>query len=280
MGVGWHGGKGNTTGLTMDGGYAECMVANEDGAILIPDELSSVEAAPLLCAGETVFSALRDSSAKLGDLVAVSGIGGLGHLAIQYASKAGFEVAALSHGSRKKELAQKLGCHHYIDTSTSDPTEELQKLGGAHVVIATAPSPSALAPLPGCLKPGGSCSWMQEPYTACWSNCAPSPTSPSACWRSSPPPINAAPRRRLAAATRRSGTRPFVASCRGQRDADGLDRPNRKRPRSFREGKRIRRQAHDAAASHFAPERRQLWRHIRARHRVKRVEVAHIVRLG
>lgn len=155
MGVGWHGGKGNTTGLTMDGGYAEYMVANEDGAILIPDELSSVEAAPLLCAGETVFSALRDSSAKLGDLVAVSGIGGLGHLAIQYASKAGFEVAALSHGSRKKELAQKLGCHHYIDTSTSDPTEELQKLGGAHVVIATAPSPSALAPLPGCLKPGG-----------------------------------------------------------------------------------------------------------------------------
>lgn len=155
VGVGWHGGHDNTTGLTMDGGYAEYMVAYEDGVIALPDDLSSVEAAPLLCAGETVFSALRASSARMGDLVAVSGIGGLGHLAIQYASKAGFEVVAISRGPEKRALAHELGAHHYVDASVEDIAQALQHRGGAQTIIATAPSRAALKPLPGGLRPGG-----------------------------------------------------------------------------------------------------------------------------
>lgn len=155
VGIGWHGGNGNTTGLTMDGGYAEFMIANADGLIHLPEELASAEAAPLLCAGETVFSALKNSAARMGDLVAVSGIGGLGHLALQYAHKAGFEVVAISHGSEKKELAMGLGAQHYIDSSQTDVAQALQDLGGADVIIATAPVVKALEPLPGGLKPGG-----------------------------------------------------------------------------------------------------------------------------
>lgn len=100
VGIGWHGGHGHTTALTTDGGYAEYMVAYEDGLIAIPDEITAEEAAPLLCAGETTFSALHNSSARPGDLVAISGVGGLGHLAIQYAKKAGYEVVAISRGIR------------------------------------------------------------------------------------------------------------------------------------------------------------------------------------
>ena len=107
VGIGWHGGHGHTTALTTDGGYAEYMVVYEDGLISIPDEISPEEAAPLLCAGETTFSALHNSKARIGDLIAVSGIGGLGHLAVQYAKKAGFEVAAISRGTDKEELAKK-----------------------------------------------------------------------------------------------------------------------------------------------------------------------------
>lgn len=155
VGIGWHGGHGQTTGLTTDGGYAEYMVAYEDGLIDIPPEIAPEEAAPLLCAGETVFSALRNSAARPGDLVAISGIGGLGHLAVQYAQRAGLEVAAISRGEGKRQLAHELGAHHYIDSMAQDVPAALQKLGGARVIVATAPSADAIAPLMGGLARGG-----------------------------------------------------------------------------------------------------------------------------
>lgn len=155
VGIGWHGGHGQTTALTTDGGYAEYMVAGEDALISIPEELSSAEAAPLLCAGETVFSALRNSKARPGDLVAVSGIGGLGHLAIQYARKAGYETVAVSRGAEKKILAEKLGAHHYIDSAAIKTADGLKALGGAAVILATAPDAEVIASLIDGLKPGG-----------------------------------------------------------------------------------------------------------------------------
>lgn len=155
VGIGWHGGHGETTALTTDGGYAEYMVAYEDGLIAIPDEISSEEAAPLLCAGETVFSALRNSKVRPGDIVAISGIGGLGHLAVQYAQKAGFEVVAISRGDDKKALALELGAHHYLDSTKDDIPSALQALGGAKVIIATAPSAKAISPLIGGLCKNG-----------------------------------------------------------------------------------------------------------------------------
>ena len=132
VGLGWHGGHGETTALTADGGYA-----------------------PLLCAGETVFSALRNSCARPGDLVTISGIGGLGHLAVQYAKHSGFEVVAISRGKDKETLAKELGAHHYIDSETENIAETLQKLGGAKVIIATAPNPKAISPLIAGLQKGG-----------------------------------------------------------------------------------------------------------------------------
>ncbi|MBJ8872949.1 alcohol dehydrogenase catalytic domain-containing protein [Citrobacter braakii] len=147
VGAGWHGGHGHTTALTIDGGYAEYMVAYEDGLILIPDDLSSTDAAPLLCAGETVFSALRNSKARPGDLVAISGVGGLGHLAIQYAKKSGFRTVAISRGTDKETLCRELGAHEYIDTQTTDIANALQAMGGAKVIITTAPVASAINPL-------------------------------------------------------------------------------------------------------------------------------------
>lgn len=155
VGIGWHGGHGHTTALTTDGGYAEYMVVYEDGLISIPDEISPEEAAPLLCAGETTFSALHNSKARIGDLIAVSGIGGLGHLAVQYAKKAGFEVAAISRGTDKEELAKKLGAHHYIDTEKENAAEVLQSLGGAKAIIATAPNPKTISALMGGLCKDG-----------------------------------------------------------------------------------------------------------------------------
>ena len=119
------------TGVHSDGGYAEVMIAKASGLVSIPDDLSSVAAAPLLCAGLTTFSALRNAPAKAGDLVAVLGIGGLGHLGVQYARHMGFEVAAISRGVDTADLAKKLGAHHYIDSSASDPAAALQALGGA-----------------------------------------------------------------------------------------------------------------------------------------------------
>ena len=155
VGIGWHGGHGETTALTTDGGYTEYMVAYEDALIAIPDDISSEEAAPLLCAGETVFSALRNSKARPGDIVAISGIGGLGHLALQYAQKSGFDVVAISRGNDKKSLALKLGAHHYLDSTKEDIPSALQALGGAKAIIATAPSAKAISPLIGGLCKNG-----------------------------------------------------------------------------------------------------------------------------
>lgn len=155
VGIGWHGGHGYTTALSIDGGYAEYMVAYEDGLILIPEGITSEEAAPLLCAGETVFSALHNSRARMGDLVAVSGVGGLGHLAVQYARKAGFRVAAISRGEEKKELVMRLGAHLYINSDNEDIVQALQAQGGAKVILATAPSAKAISPLIGGLDRDG-----------------------------------------------------------------------------------------------------------------------------
>lgn len=155
VGIGWHGGHGHTTALTTDGGYAEYMVAYEDGLIAISDEITVEEAAPLLCAGETVFSALHNSSARMGDFVAVSGIGGLGHLAVQYAKKAGYEVAAISRGADKEQLARQLGAHHYIDSEKGNPAEALKALGGAKVILATAPNAKTISSLMGGLGTNG-----------------------------------------------------------------------------------------------------------------------------
>lgn len=161
VGMGWFGGncneceacrrgefilckKAKTPGVTFDGGYAEYMIAPKEGLALIPDELSAVDAAPLLCAGITTFNALRNSSARPGDLVAVLGIGGLGHLAVQYCAKMGFNTVAIARGKDKAALAKKLGAKHYIDSQSSDVAKELQKLGGAKVVLSTVTNNDAI----------------------------------------------------------------------------------------------------------------------------------------
>ena len=143
------------TGIQHDGGYAEVLIAKASGLMSIPDDLSSADAAPLLCAGLTTFSALRNASAKAGDLVAVLGIGGLGHLGVQYARHMGFEVAAIGRGPDKDNLAKKLGAHHYIDSTASDPAEALQALGGATLVLATASAGKAVADTVKGLRPRG-----------------------------------------------------------------------------------------------------------------------------
>lgn len=144
------------TGVQHDGGYAEVMIAKSTGLIAVPDDLSSVNAAPLLCAGLTTFSALRNSSARAGDLVAIFGVGGLGHLGVQYARGMGFEVVAIDRGSDRAELSKKLGAHHYIDTSSTDVAKAMEKLGGAKVVLATASGGKAVAAALGGLRRGGS----------------------------------------------------------------------------------------------------------------------------
>ena len=161
VGVGWHGGhcfecdacrrgdfisceNGKVTGISYDGGYAEYLVAPANAVATVPEALDSAEAAPLLCAGITTFNALRNSNLGPGDLVAIQGIGGLGHLAVQYANKFGCEVVAISRGTDKKELAENLGAHHFIDAKAQDPAEELQKLGGAKVILCTAPNSDAM----------------------------------------------------------------------------------------------------------------------------------------
>jgi len=134
------------TGVEHDGGYAEVMIAKASGLVIVPDELDSVTAAPLLCAGLTTFGALRNAPAKAGDLVAIVGIGGLGHLAVQYARYMGFEVAAIDQGVDKAELSKQLGAHHYIDSKAADPGEVLEELGGATLIVNTASTSSAAAP--------------------------------------------------------------------------------------------------------------------------------------
>jgi D-arabinose 1-dehydrogenase-like Zn-dependent alcohol dehydrogenase len=164
VGVGWHGGhcfvcahcrRGDfamcvnrkVTGFDFDGGYAEYMIAPAATLAAIPDELPSDEAGPFMCAGVTVYNALRNSGARGGDVVAVHGIGGLGHLGIQYARQMGFETVAIGRGKDKEPLAQKLGAHHYIDSDSGDAVAELQRLGGARVLLATAPNAKAISAL-------------------------------------------------------------------------------------------------------------------------------------
>jgi propanol-preferring alcohol dehydrogenase len=143
------------TGSDVDGGYAQMMIARASGLVRIPETLSSIEVAPLLCAGLTVFSALRQIDGGPGALVAVQGIGGLGHLAVQYADKLGFRVAAIARGTEKAELATQLGADHYIDSAAEDPGEALRRLGRAAAVIATAASGAAMSPLIPGLAPRG-----------------------------------------------------------------------------------------------------------------------------
>jgi len=171
-GVGWHGGQDNTciecrrgrflychnsrvAGISYDGGYQQYMVAPVEALVALPDTLSDAEAAPLLCAGVTTFNALRHSGASPGSLVAVQGIGGLGHLAIQFGNKFGYKVAAIGRGPENSALAKKLGASVYIDSQSSNAAQELQKLGGAQAILATAPNSKAMSELIDGLAPSG-----------------------------------------------------------------------------------------------------------------------------
>ncbi|HVB98321.1 MAG TPA: alcohol dehydrogenase [Candidatus Dormibacteraeota bacterium] len=172
VGVGWHGGQDGTCpscrrgdfrncrnleipGISYDGGYQQYMLAPVEALAAIPETLTDAEAAPLLCAGLTTFNALRHSGAKPGDLVAVQGIGGLGHLGIQFANKFGYKVAAIGRGSENAALAKKLGASVYIDSKSTNAAQELQILGGAQVLLATAPSSKAMSELIDGLRPNG-----------------------------------------------------------------------------------------------------------------------------
>jgi len=172
VGVGWHGGQDNTCrecrrgdfrncqnlkicGISYDGGYQQYMVAPVEALVAIPENLKDADAAPLLCAGITTYNALRHSGAFPGDLVAVQGIGGLGHLGIQFANKFGYKVAAIGRGPENASLAKKLGANVYIDSQATNAAEELQKLGGARAILATAPNSKAMSELINGLGPNG-----------------------------------------------------------------------------------------------------------------------------
>jgi D-arabinose 1-dehydrogenase-like Zn-dependent alcohol dehydrogenase len=174
VGLGWHGGhcghcdacrSGDffacqvdlkVTGISFDGGYAEYLVAPAIALAAVPDELPAVEAAPLMCAGITTYNALRNSGGRPGDVVAILGLGGLGHLAVQYAVKMGFKTVGIARGQDKEPLARKLGAHHYIDSKAQDAAAELQKLGGAKVILATVTNGDAMAAVQGGLGLNGS----------------------------------------------------------------------------------------------------------------------------
>ena len=143
------------TGTTVDGGYAEVMYARASGLVRVPDALASVDASPLLCAGITTYNPLLKLSAGPDTLVAIQGIGGLGHLGLQYANKLGYRVAAIARGIDKAVLAEKLGAHHYIDSAAVDPAKALQELGGAALILATAASGASMSPLLAGLAPRG-----------------------------------------------------------------------------------------------------------------------------
>ena len=172
VGVGWHGGhcgqcvpcrRGDfmgcqyfqVTGFQQDGGYAQYMLARFEAVAAVPDTFSPVEAAPILCAGVTTFNSLRHSGAQSGDLVAVQGLGGLGHLGVQFASKMGFHTVAIGRGRNKEALAMKLGATRYLDTDTTNTASELAKMGGASVILATAPNSKAMSDLIDGLGVGG-----------------------------------------------------------------------------------------------------------------------------
>ena len=172
VGVGWHGGhcfectpcrkgmfincdKAQVCGVSYDGGYAEYLVVPQEAVARMPDGLDPIDAAPLLCAGITTYNALRNSGVRGGDTVAVQGIGGLGHLGLQYAAKMGFRTIAISRGADKEALARQLGAHEYVDTQVTSAAEGLQKLGGADLVLCTAPNAEAIASTIGGLKVRG-----------------------------------------------------------------------------------------------------------------------------
>jgi D-arabinose 1-dehydrogenase-like Zn-dependent alcohol dehydrogenase len=172
VGLGWHGGHCNycapcrrgdfilcenqpISGINYDGGYADYVLAPANAIAVIPDDLNDADAGPLLCAGVTTFNALRNSGARTGDTVAILGIGGLGHLAIQYAAKAGYRTVAVARGQDKGPLAKQLGAHVYIDSTTQDPAKELQKIGGAHIILSTVTSAKALEWVIDGLAPAG-----------------------------------------------------------------------------------------------------------------------------
>ncbi len=172
VGVGWFGGachhcdpcrrgdfitceNGRIPGVTFDGGYAEAMVIPADALARVPDELAAEDAAPLMCAGVTTFHALRSSPARPGDRVAVLGVGGFGHLAVQFAARMGCEVVAIARGPEKEKLARELGAHHYIDSTAQDPGAALAELGGAKVVLATVTNGEAVASVVSGLAPRG-----------------------------------------------------------------------------------------------------------------------------
>ena len=181
VGVGWHGGhcfvcnacrkglfinceRGQITGISYDGGYAEYVVVPREAVARIPEKIDATQAAPLLCAGITTYNALRNSGARPGDTVAVQGIGGLGHLAIQYAARMGFRTIAVSRGRDKEELARQLGAHEYVDTERVVAAEGLQKLGGADLVLATAPDSKAIASTVDGLKARGKLLIVAAPF--------------------------------------------------------------------------------------------------------------------
>jgi alcohol dehydrogenase, propanol-preferring len=181
VGVGWHGGhcghcgscrrglfinceKEQITGISFDGGYAEYVAVPEEAVARIPEKLDAVSAAPLLCAGVTTYNSMRNSGARPGDTVAILGIGGLGHLAIQYAARMGFRTVAISRGTDKEELARKLGAHEYIDAQTTSAAEGLQSLGGADLVLATAPHAESIASSVGGLKVRGKLLIVGAPF--------------------------------------------------------------------------------------------------------------------
>jgi D-arabinose 1-dehydrogenase-like Zn-dependent alcohol dehydrogenase len=172
VGLGWHGGHCNycnpcrrgdfilcqnqqISGISYDGGYADYVIAPANALALIPDDMADVDAAPLMCAGVTTYNSLRHSGAKAGDLVAILGIGGLGHLGVQFAAKSGYNTVAIARGPEKGKLARELGAHHYIDNKATNFAEELQKLGGATVILSTLTDASALEQAVGGLGPNG-----------------------------------------------------------------------------------------------------------------------------
>jgi D-arabinose 1-dehydrogenase-like Zn-dependent alcohol dehydrogenase len=172
VGVGWFGGNcghcdpcrrgdmiscvnGQVPGIAYDGGYADHVVVPASALASIPDDLSAEEAAPLLCAGITTFNALRESGARAGDLVAILGIGGLGHLGVQFARRMGFETVAVARGTDKRDQALALGAHHYVDSTASDVAAALQELGGATTILATVTAPDAMSAAVGGLRPRG-----------------------------------------------------------------------------------------------------------------------------
>ncbi|MDX2087214.1 MAG: alcohol dehydrogenase [Kofleriaceae bacterium] len=181
VGIGWHGGhcfvcdacrrglfincvNGKVTGISHDGGYAEYTVVPAESLARIPESLSAVDAGPLMCAGVTTYNALRNSGALPGQTVAVQGIGGLGHLALQFAARMGFRTVAISRGADKAALARELGAHEYIDTQATPAADALKRLGGADVVLATAPHAEAITSTAGGLKPRGKLLVVAAPF--------------------------------------------------------------------------------------------------------------------